>query len=497
MPESILNITHTVFSLLEKQLLYSTLVFILVMVLTRLWSRKSPFLHFALWSLVLLRLVLPTDLAAPWSLRNLLQGTAKPQTPVIMDVPVGAEEHPGGITHQTLIQNSVKQTLSFGLLGLWACGSTILLTIFVFRRRHYRIKTRRACKITDPELLEQLAYWKKYLKIQRHITLLQSETLTTPFTIGLLNPVICLPAGVAQHKENAGPVIAHECAHIARYDDLQITLSAIVQAVYFFNPLVWYANLKLNQAREMLCDQRVLENDMMNRKIYVKSLINSLKDSTLNSLMPALLPEFGRYSQFIMYRIHTISRGRLMKTNNTKTGLAVLLLGLMVLPMAIYTPVTLAKSPAPAALATPADDSGVDFTCPLESGSITVGFQEYVDPFTHEKKFHQGVDIRALQGTDILAAADGTVAKVVTEYTRNKGRGSYLVIRHGNGLTSLYSHMNKISVSEGQTVTAGQVVGQVGTTGRSTGPHLHFEIMKDDEPVNPADYVDFNMMQSK
>lgn len=101
-------------------------------------------------------------------------------------------------------------------------------------------------------------------------------------------------------------------------------------------------------------------------------------------------------------------------------------------------------------------------------------------------KLHSGIDIPADQGAVILAAADGTV----TETGFDAARGNYLVLDHGDGLTTLYAHCRNVDVKEGDTVKVGEMVATVGSTGMSTGPHLHFEVRQDGEAQNPVAYFD-------
>lgn len=108
-----------------------------------------------------------------------------------------------------------------------------------------------------------------------------------------------------------------------------------------------------------------------------------------------------------------------------------------------------------------------------------------VDPFTRGPAMHTGIDFRAETGTQVRAAAPGRV--VTAEYSG--GYGNMVEIEHAGGVTTRYAHMSAISVSEGQTVTSGTVVGRVGTTGRSTGPHLHYETRIDGEAVNPIRFL--------
>jgi len=117
-------------------------------------------------------------------------------------------------------------------------------------------------------------------------------------------------------------------------------------------------------------------------------------------------------------------------------------------------------------------------------GRVTSWFGWRRDPFTGRLAFHHGIDIGAPTGTDVCAAKAGTVS--FTGW--HGGLGKTVIVDHGGGLETRYAHLSQILVSEGQGVSQGAVIGKVGNTGRSTGPHLHFEVRRDGEAVNPVDY---------
>lgn len=118
-------------------------------------------------------------------------------------------------------------------------------------------------------------------------------------------------------------------------------------------------------------------------------------------------------------------------------------------------------------------------------GRLTSNFGYRRDPFNGSSDFHPGQDIAAPTGTPIMAPADGQVTFV----GRKGGYGNFVVIDHGNGLVTRYAHLSSFQVSEKQMVRRGEVIGAVGSTGRSTGPHLHYEVMIGDQKVNPMDYM--------
>lgn len=116
---------------------------------------------------------------------------------------------------------------------------------------------------------------------------------------------------------------------------------------------------------------------------------------------------------------------------------------------------------------------------------ITSNFGWRVHPILGTERFHSGTDFGADHGTPILAAAPGTV--IVADWYG--GYGNAVVIDHGGGITTLYGHCSELYVSEGQTVVAGQAIAAIGSTGLSTGPHLHFEVRENGDPVDPMTYL--------
>lgn len=119
------------------------------------------------------------------------------------------------------------------------------------------------------------------------------------------------------------------------------------------------------------------------------------------------------------------------------------------------------------------------------NGAITSRYGKRKDPLNKKSAFHTGVDLRGKRGQKILATADGVVKKAF----KNGGHGNYVMLDHGNGYTTSYSHMQKYLVHRGEQVKRGQVIGLVGSTGRSTGPHLHYEVALDGKTVNPYKFM--------
>ena len=118
---------------------------------------------------------------------------------------------------------------------------------------------------------------------------------------------------------------------------------------------------------------------------------------------------------------------------------------------------------------------------PSKSTWATSAFGWREDPIRRRKKFHRGADIRAKSGTPVMCAGDG----VVVLAGRQGGYGNVIYVDHGGGVVTRYAHLRRIEVEKGAAITAGQRIGQVGSTGRTTGPHLHFEVRLDGRAVDP------------
>jgi murein DD-endopeptidase MepM/ murein hydrolase activator NlpD len=122
---------------------------------------------------------------------------------------------------------------------------------------------------------------------------------------------------------------------------------------------------------------------------------------------------------------------------------------------------------------------------PVKLGWLSSGFGRRVDPITGRMAWHGGADFAGKPGSDVVAVASG----VVTFAGEKNGYGRMIEINHGDGFVTRYGHHKELLVAAGDVVKKGQVIGRMGSTGRSTGPHVHFEVLKDGRQVDPARYV--------
>jgi len=180
-----------------------------------------------------------------------------------------------------------------------------------------------------------------------------------------------------------------------------------------------------------------------------------------------------------------------------KVGFAVVVaavVGCVLLPLGSSGADSSAAPAVPAAeerASAPSPDEAVRLSNPLPEGRVTWSWGPgHLDPFTHKEVSHTGIDLAAPTGTRVVAPADGVVRVATESYDPSPASGTVILIDHDNGLSTFFAHLHSLEVSPGQTVEKGAVIGTVGSTGRSTGPHLHFETRRDGEAVNPAEYVE-------
>ncbi len=134
---------------------------------------------------------------------------------------------------------------------------------------------------------------------------------------------------------------------------------------------------------------------------------------------------------------------------------------------------------------------------PIKNQDLTrmaSGYGYRTDPFTKKRRFHYGMDFSARKRTPIYATGNGVVKRADN---RSSGYGKHIRIDHGFGYVSLYAHLSKYNVRRGQRVRRGDIIGYVGNTGRSVGPHLHYEIFKDKKKINPLNFYYGNLSQKE
>ena len=355
-----------------------------------------------------------------------------------------------------------------------------------------------------------------YIRLKRRVALAcktpdgcySGACVAVPFTLGVVRPRIYMPDHVQGAARQA--VLLHEQTHIRRHDTLTKPLFYAVACLHWFNPLAWLAFRELSHNMEAACDEAAVRGrSLPERSAYCASL---LQFATQGRAVPGSL-SFGaggvkaRIVHLLHYR--RLGAGAL--------ALCVAVVGLcatacMVRPQVdaapepqteaaeIQTPeaaeIQTSETAAPASSPAPAVNAAS--TAVLPNLHDAANSPRFLCPVQYESVIrfmgngHRGDDLRADAGTEIHAAADGVVVVAQEHYSW----GNFVEIDHGtdaDGLrwATLYAHMQSYTVQEGQTVHAGDVIGYVGSTGNSTGPHCHFEMYVGGVLLQPRYFTDY------
>ena len=372
------NLSEVIIPLLGQQVLYSLILLPIILLLAKLLKHRSAYWQMGLWSLLLLRLVLPPDLSFPLSGRQLVQRlsakktvyenadrfllsfsgeesdgqaytvvepsrhprqTIAPASPMssATEEPVGglmpddeSASHRGGTP---VWRASGYLLLLFGwFLGMFLYGALYLKQVMKYRKIIIH-----ASEVHDDALQQTLQDYCGKLGIKKPVRLVCSEHSLSPFTFGVWRPVIYMPACFADshHLTVNKAILAHELAHIARSDNLWMGLQQLLQAIYFFHPLVWYANRYINLARECLCDSVAVSISNMSPVSYGKGLLGAAKFQVVGIHNLGWLPTFSSPYYHMKYRIQHLTGEYLMKRYQRVCVYGVLcLIGVFALPMA-------------------------------------------------------------------------------------------------------------------------------------------------------------------
>lgn len=272
--------------------------------------------------------------------------------------------------------------------------------------------------------------------------------------------------------------VAHERAHIRRGDPRYFAALAWIEVVLWFNPFLRAQFRKCRLAAEVACDAAVISAAPGMRKAYASMIVVALQHAAGDALAcaPAAISprNLGDYGMRIK-EIMSPSGRRSKRAGWAAFGLAALL--------------AIPAGAVQLAYAQVASGSAPFMVLPLH-GRISSVYGD-THSFFGKPRVHDGVDIVAQEGAPVVAPAPG---RVVHASLHDGDYGVVLVIAHGNGLMTRYAHLESIEVKEGEWVKAGQLIAHVGSTGISTGPHLHLQVLRNGRSINPAEMFDLSKL---
>ena len=304
----------------------------------------------------------------------------------------------------------------------------------------------------------------------------------SPFVYGFFKMKILLPKHVtSMPAQQKFLLIEHELMHIKRHDPRAVIIFRFCSALFWFNPLIRFFEKHFLQAMELNCDAAVLSVHPESRRHYAQSLIASIKlsKSCINSAITTCFSGTALKKQEVENRIRMA-----MSTQQPNVyGLGYWLVLLLMSSFFILFAVT-AKSGVYQQSIYPSDSLGI---LPVLNARVSSGYNGVND--FRGRKPHKGIDFAAAQGTEVIASFSGRVT-IADSTSLHKNYGKVVLIEQQDNKHNLYAHLDSFNVKAGQWITAGQKLGTVGSTGRVTGPHLHFEILQDGNHVDPGIYLD-------
>jgi murein DD-endopeptidase MepM/ murein hydrolase activator NlpD len=295
------------------------------------------------------------------------------------------------------------------------------------------------------------------------------------------------------NKEDYGSIgsnelLLHEITHARQKHSFDVILLELLLVLQWFNPFIYRYRLAFKEVHEYLADRGVLiaNNDKIG---YQKLILDQIEKSFHVNLASQFNYSLTKNRIKMMTRINS---GKLAKF---KILLVLPLVALLLMAFSIdgamervidktqiesiaQTQIQVEKNTTPS----------INPVKKVEGWRISSSYGMRIHPIYKIEKMHYGVDIVAPKGTPVFATADGVIRQVDLDFVQGKGYGRKIIIDHKGGYSTLYAQLSEYNTKKGREVKQGDVIGYVGTSGTSTAPHLHYEVMKEGKKVNPENY---------
>jgi len=374
---------------------------------------------------------------------------------------------------------------------VWFIGVVIYTTyqsLMLFRFSHI-VKTRAVQgEEWEKELLSEILSHKKLQKVR----LLRVDVMTSPVLFGILRPVILLPQK-QMSSYRLKLALLHETAHLEHCDLWHKRLLLAVCALHWFSPFAHLLMCHSGKIFELACDECVAEKlNAEERREYAMAVVESagrgFVSSNFSSTFSSSAAQMKRRLENIM---NMKSSASFSKSANVTLIVVLIICGVFV--SSACTAQAMSPEKVVLSATVPADvevsrfdngtsvdtneDNDTSFVLPVDDKHyVSLGFGSYG---------HEGIDFISQDEGPIYAVAAGTVVKAESD----DAYGNYVIIDHGDGMQTLYAHCSELLVREGERVGDGSEIAKIGSTGRSTGPHLHFELRVNGEAKDPTEML--------
>jgi beta-lactamase regulating signal transducer with metallopeptidase domain len=297
---------------------------------------------------------------------------------------------------------------------------------------------------------------------------------------------IFVPKKINQEYNSA--IIEHEQVHARMWHTLDLMIIEMFIALFWFNPFVFFFRKSLKSVHEYQVDTQIA-GKKVTKIDYLQLMAENLES---NYRLSSVCNYFN--GRTIQNRVKMITKNKSSRIKLISYALVVPVMAILLQSFSVKS-VQIENKPTMEALFDVFSFAAIQKEVkpsikPIKESQIvkmSSGYGMRMHPITKQKKMHKGVDFVAKKGTPVIATADGRIIKKTFEQ-EGKGYGRYLAIQHDNVYVSVYTQLSGFNAEVGDVVKKGDVIGYVGSSGISTGAHLHYEVHKNGERVNPVDY---------
>jgi len=287
--------------------------------------------------------------------------------------------------------------------------------------------------------------------------------------------IIVLPSSFV-HCETAKMknILSHELVHINRKDFQKFVILRVIAAIFFFSPFVRIVINEIINCEEIETDSGAIRAFRLSPLSFGETIIGFMRTGAPRKLPAPALTKFSKWR--LKMRIENLSNRR--KTRR----------GDLIQKFLLVVTTAVVMSSFAAISGAPQKSDRRAMGNPLSVGKLTLAYGLTKHPITKLNYDHRGVDLAAPLGSAVLAPADARALEVGF----NDKMGNYIILIHDGNITTLYAHLQKVLIKESERVKKGDRIAFVGTSGISTGPHLHFEVRKNDANTDPGEFIDLS-----
>ena len=315
------------------------------------------------------------------------------------------------------------------------------------------------------------------------IALHMTTQAVSPFAVSWPRPVIVLPSSALQrfNDRQLHMVIRHEAAHLLHRDPQRAAWMRLAGAVLWFNPFVRLLAARVQMAAELRCDAWALQADSAAGRELASAYVDTLRMASTGGHATTALAQ--RRVDDHRLRLRHMLGGDPDRTLPVSLRVVFVATAVAIGGLLASTQAALADpQPRVAATTTAKRAPALHFSNPVPSARVSSSFRETGG---NRQRPHNGMDLAARRGTAVLAPADGTVVAATTHYPDGPRYGTVVVLDHGQGWQTLYAHLDSFEVKPGQQVKSGERIASIGTTGETSGPHVHVELLKNGQRIDP------------